>query len=236
MVKVAAIIQARLSSQRLPGKVLKDLHGKTLLERVIGQAQKSSSVDEIWLATSAEPEDDLLEIAGRRLGVSVYRGPLDNVLQRFYETAEHSGADLIVRITADNPLVEPRFIDQGLAALQANRLDYVGMEHVPYGTGIEVFTRQALIRAAQEATSDYEREHVTPYILNHPEKFNMIKIQPELKHLQREDVRLTIDTMEDYVKMYKLFYHLENQKIEVALEQAIQYIDKLPELLHQDGA
>jgi spore coat polysaccharide biosynthesis protein SpsF len=227
MVKVAAIIQARLSSQRLPGKVLKDLHGKTLLERVIGQAKKSSSVDEIWLATSAEPEDDLLEIAGRRLGVSVYRGPLDNVLQRFDETAEQSGADILVRITADNPLVEPSFMDQGLAALRTQGLDYVGMEHVPYGTGIEVFTRLALIQAAQDAISDYEREHVTPYILNHPEKFNMIKLQPELKHLQREDVRLTIDTMEDYVKMYKLFYHLENQKIEVTLEQAIQYIDKL---------
>lgn len=223
MVKVVAIIQARLSSQRLPGKVLKDLNGHTLLERVVYRVRSASTVQEVWLATSVEPEDDLLEIHGKKLGVHIFRGMLDNVLQRYYDTASFSNADLIVRVTADNPLVEPRFIDQGVNVLLNNKVDYIRFEGIPYGTGIEVFTRQALNLAKELAETEYEREHVTPYILNHPEKFKIIRLLPIEEDLRHEDVRLTIDTMEDYVNMYKLFNDLEDKDAEATLEQAIYY-------------
>ncbi|NGZ76111.1 cytidylyltransferase domain-containing protein [Saccharibacillus alkalitolerans] len=224
MVKKVAIIQARLSSSRLPAKVLKSLDGKTLIERVVEKTKQAQRLDEIWIATSTREEDDLLEMESSRLGVFCFRGSLENVLDRFYHAAVSSDADWVVRITADNPLTEPRFIDSGLDYAEKQGVDHVRFEPVPYGSGIEVIRRSALEKAFFHAQSDYEKEHVTPYILNNP-AFNKAVLQPKQQELRRSDIIVTIDTFEQYVQSYKMFRHFNGA--EVTLEQAIHYYEGL---------
>lgn len=227
MVKVAAIIQARLSSTRLPAKVMKDLNGKTLIERVVNQVRVSKVVDEIWIATSTEPEDVLLELMGNKLDIMVFRGDLENVLKRYYDTQCITNADVIVRITADNPFTEPSFIDCGVEYLLSNHLDYVNYEQIPYGTGVEIIRANALEQAHFAATNDYDREHVTPYVRNNKDFFRTGTLIPDQLELCRPDVSLTIDTMEDYVKLYKLINSLEIEEEQVSLTSVVEYYDRL---------
>ncbi|MNB89829.1 3-deoxy-manno-octulosonate cytidylyltransferase [compost metagenome] len=227
MVKVAAIIQARLSSTRLPAKVMKDLNGKTLIERVVNQVRMSKVIDEIWIATSTEPEDDLLELIGNKLDIMVFRGALENVLKRYYDTQCITNADVIVRITADNPFTEPSFIDYGVEYLLSNHLDYVNYEQIPYGTGVEIIRASALEQAHFAATKDYDREHVTPYVRNNKDFFRIGTLIPDQLELCRPDVSLTIDTMEDYVKLYKLISSLEMEEEQVSLTSVVEFYDRL---------
>ncbi|WP_162616278.1 cytidylyltransferase domain-containing protein [Paenibacillus lutimineralis] len=226
MVKVAAVIQARLSSTRLPAKVMKDLNGKTLIERVVNQVRLSKVVDEVWIATSTEPEDDLLELMGNKLGVKVFRGSLGDVLKRYYDTMQISNADIIVRVTADNPFTEPLFIDCGVEYLKLNDLDYVCFDQIPYGSGVEIIRNAALGKAYLSSFEEYDREHVTPYIRNNKDTFKLGKIIPDKLELRRPDVSVTIDTMDDYVKLYKLIKCLEDREHQLSLTNVIEICNK----------
>jgi len=221
MVKTVGIVQARLSSTRLPGKVMKDLCGKTLIQRVIERIQLSGELDEIWIATSDRAEDDLLEYQARSMGVYCFRGSLDNVLERYHQTAEEAEADIVVRVTADNPLTEPRFIDQGVKLLTKSDLDYVRFESIPVGSGSEIITKRALSIAYKEAILPYDQEHVTPYIIQNS-SFKMKKIKPNDRLFQRPDISVTVDTLEQYVQMYRLFNRIGPEN--VTLERAIEYL------------
>lgn len=228
MVKVIAIIQARMSSSRLPGKVMKDLYGETLIERVINQVKKSSVIDEIWLSTSIEAEDDLLQIVGDRLQINVYRGSLINVLQRFHNTSAVSNGDIVVRVTADNPLTEPSFIDNGVKCLIKNKLDYVNYTDIPYGSGVEIISKGALDAAFLNTTDQYDTEHVTPYIIrNKHGRFKNKTLKPKELELRRPDIRVTIDTLDDYIQLYKFFHHIEKNNKVVSLLNVINYYDSI---------
>ncbi|MNE45236.1 3-deoxy-manno-octulosonate cytidylyltransferase [compost metagenome] len=204
---------------------MKDLNGKTLIERVVDQVRLSKSVDEIWIATSTEPEDDLLELMGKELGVNVYRGSLGDVLKRYYDTMCICGADIVVRVTADNPFTEPSFIDYGLDYLLAQDMDYVNYDQVPYGTGVEIFKAKTLELAHFSAYEEYDREHVTPYIKKQGDMFKLGTLVPENAELRRPDISLTIDTMDDYVKLYKLIGALKKQDKVLFLSNAIEIYD-----------
>jgi len=224
--KVAGIIQARMSSRRLPGKVMMDLSGKTLLSRVIDRTRAAKRIDSICVATSAFPEDDVIEIEARRNDVEVFRGDLDNVLMRYCGAADYMGADYVLRITGDNPLTEPSFIDMCSDKILNEDLDYVFVSDVPYGSGAEAISRRALFEALAKADSK-EKEHVTMYLYKNPEDFKNSTIEPP-PWLRRPDIRLTIDTPKDYIFLRKVFsYFYEKGISNIGLRAVIELIDEI---------
>lgn len=163
--RTAAVVQGRMGSQRLPGKVLMDLAGAPMIARVLERAAAASNVDRVVLATSTEPSDDPLAELAVKLGVPCHRGPEDDVLRRVREAAESAWADNVVRVTGDCPLLDPWVLDEVVAALLADGgCDYasnVVERSFPRGLDVEAMTIEALRRIDELATSPEAREHVT---------------------------------------------------------------------------
>ncbi|MBX3480487.1 MAG: glycosyltransferase family protein [Caulobacter sp.] len=196
---ILAVLQARMSSTRLPGKVMMPLAGAPMLVRQIERVARSRRIDRIVVATSANPLDDVLEKTARREGIAVHRGPLDNVLERFLGALAAHPAQTVVRLTADCPFADPDIIDETIEVFEASGADYASNtpphRTFPKGLDIEVMTADALRRAGELATSDEEREHVTWGIYNRPETFRLAY------HSQAADegeVRWTVDRPDDY--------------------------------------
>lgn len=211
--KVIAIIQARMSSTRLPAKVMLDLCGKTLLERVVDRVLLSKVINEIWIATSSEKEDDLVEKLAKKLNVNCYRGSLLNVLERFYQTSKLAEADIIVRITADNPLTEPSFINLSVEEIIRNNYEYVGFENIPLGSGVEAFTMESFEVLRNKNNLDKNNyEHVTSYYYQNREEYNVKKIK-NIYSESKSDIRVTVDTLNDYIFMAKYYHELIEREI-----------------------
>ena len=194
---VVAIIQARMGSQRLPRKVLKDIEGQTMLERVIRRTQLASTIDQIVVATSDESEDEMVAVAAQNLGVHVTRGSEEDVLDRYRQAAIESGAATIVRISADSPLVDPEVTDMIVDALLSNDVDYASNKlepSFPVGLDVEAFSRDALERTWRDAKESYERSHVTVRMYSSPVELRLMPVTttPNLHHM-----RWTVDTRED---------------------------------------
>lgn len=164
---VVAIVQARMTSTRLPGKVLADVGGMPLLQRVIERLQASKLLDEIVIATTTNRQDDPVDALGRQQGVAVFRGDELDVLGRVLQASERAKADVIVRITADCPVIDPGIVDDCIRLRTERGVDYasnVNVRTFPDGLDTEVIRIEALRKAAQEASDPILREHVTPYI------------------------------------------------------------------------
>jgi spore coat polysaccharide biosynthesis protein SpsF len=225
---IVAIIQARMTSSRLRGKAMLDLCGKTVLERVLLRTQCSHVLNDIWLATSFESQDDVLALVGRINSAKVFRGDLYDVLARFCGVIHKSQSDIIVRITADNPFTEARFIDLGVEMLIREKLDYIAFKNIPVGVGVEVVTKEALIYSGQHARDKEDREHVTTFIKKNPEIFKVRFADSPIDELKRPDVSVTIDTLDDYLKLYKALYFAQKKgKPDVSLEDMIFYLDQM---------
>ena len=233
--KIVAIIQARLNSTRQPAKVMLDLCGKTLLQRVIDRVRQAETVDEIWVATSLEPREDVVVHSAESYGTKVYRGDLEDVLARYLGAAQASGADIVVRVTSDNPLADSRFIDMGVKRLLDEGLDYLDFEETPWGAQPFVFTTKALARASDLAAAADEREHVVPYFMRHPETFKTITWTCPIEAIRKPEARVTLDTMDDYVLLYKVFKHFKGDSA-VALEDVLPFIEQLERQSQADQA
>lgn len=174
--RTLAIVQARLSSSRLPGKVLMPLHGQPMILFMLERVKQARRIDELVLATSTDSSDDALAQAVAAAGYTVHRGPLDDVLDRFAGAVRGRSADWVVRLTGDCPLIDPAVVDRVIELAQHQKFDYcTNAEPASYpdGLDVEVMTRDALLAAASEAGLPSEREHVTPFIRNHPERFKL---------------------------------------------------------------
>ena len=207
--KVVAIIQARMGSTRLPGKVLKDLEGETVLARVVNRLRRASLVTDLLVATTDRAEDDAIVKECRSLSVAVSRGDHDDVLDRYFRAAQLAKADVIVRITSDCPLIDPEVTDKTLAAFMEARPDYASNSLVltyPRGLDTEVMSFAALGRAWQGARKPYEREHVTPYIYEHPAEFRLLSVTDDADHSGQ---RWTVDTAEDLEFVRAIYARLE---------------------------
>jgi len=209
-VKTVAIIQARVGSTRLPGKVLLDLAGRTVLERVVERVRRFTLVDEVVVATSELRADDPVAVECARIGVETFRGSESDVLDRFVGAADATGADVCVRLTADCPLLDPGVSDSIISVfLEADgAADYASNkipQSFPRGLDTEVFSREALGRAAREARETYERVHVTAYMYRHPERFSLISVTSDI---DRADWRWTVDTAEDLEFMRQIYGRL----------------------------
>jgi len=224
--KVGAFIQTRMTSSRQPGKAMLDLCGKPLMERVVDRVRAARVVDEIWMCTSVDPSDDVVELKAVELGVKVHRGELEDTAARFMGAATGTDVEVIVRVTGDNPLTETRFIDLGAERLAREGLDYLDFENIPYGAHVWVFTRQALARMVAESSQTFHREHIVPFFYDTPGRFNILRWENPIEALRRPDARITLDTLDDYVRLYRLFHHFRGIG-HVMLEDAIAFLDTL---------
>lgn len=206
--KTLIIVQARMTSTRLPGKVLLPLAGEPMLTRLIERLRRVRRADGIVVATTTNATDDPIAALCAQLGVPCHRGSEHDVLSRYADAARVHGADVVVRITSDCPLIDPALIDQTIAAFDEGGSDYVSNmlpPTWPYGMAVEVFSAAALAQAHAEATQAAEREHVTPFLYWHPERYRLRNVASpvDLSHH-----RWTVDTPEDYALVSRLFDHL----------------------------
>lgn len=193
--KVAAIIQARMGSTRLPGKVLKKICDSPVVMHVVNRVKLCENINEIIVATSVEKENDELVKVLEEEKVKVFRGSEDDVLHRFYKAAKENNVHIVVRVTSDNPLIDYKLLDGLVERLLENNLDYCCNAKFPVGSSGEAFTIHALEKAFENAEKQYDREHVTPYIKEHKEIFKQ-DIMSSYKDLS--NIRITLDTIEDY--------------------------------------
>ncbi|MFX0092660.1 MAG: cytidylyltransferase domain-containing protein, partial [Candidatus Hodarchaeota archaeon] len=201
--KIVAIIQARMRSTRLPGKVMKRLANKPVLWHVVSRLKHAKMIDQIVVATTNLPEDRVIVEFCLSNNIDYFCGSSQDVLSRYYETAKQFQASIVVRITADSPVIEPKIIDKMIERFNeknesGNPLDYLSNRIVrsfPPGLIAEVFSFKVLSIAQREAMKDYEREHVTPFIYQHPDRFSLVNFQQKEDHTH---FRLTLDIEEDY--------------------------------------
>jgi len=227
--KVLAIIQARMGSTRLPGKVLRDLGGEPVLSRVLSRVQRMRRIHEIIVATTEKSADDAIEEAARRNGAAVFRGSEEDVLDRYYRAACSCQAEVVLRITADCPLIDPELSDQVTQRFLTERPDYASnvLERTyPRGLDTEVMTVVALERAWQAASEPYQRMHVTPYLYQHPEAFKLLSVTGEADHSQH---RWTLDTPED-LKFLQAVYARLGKRQDFTWQDVISLVEREPEL------
>ena len=227
--KIVAIIQARMGSTRLPGKVLADLGGYSVLARVVGRLRRSALIDEIVVATTDCVADDAIVRECQRLETAFFRGSENDVLDRYYQAVRNYTAETIVRITSDCPMIDPELVDETIQTLQRQRADYASnvlSRTFPRGLDTEVFTVEALERAHHNANEFYEREHVTPYLYEHPEMFRLASVRGWIDYSQ---YRWTLDTAQDLALLRAIYARFANAD-RFGWRDAIQLMESEPDL------
>ena len=229
--KYLAIIQARCGSSRLPGKVLKDLVGKTVIERVFERVKASKKVDDVIVATSIERNNlPLIELCASR-GIRVFIGSELDVLDRYFQAAKLFLPKYVIRITADCPLIDCKYIDD-LIELTDEKIDYACTDNTsfPVGLDAEVISFEVLKQIWKKARLSSEREHVTLYVKNHPEEYNIKKLICNFKGAAHK--RLTLDHLEDYQLILEVYNHFANLNKADDFDTAdvLEFLDKNPAL------
>ncbi len=207
-INIVAIIQARIGSSRLPAKILKNLSGKPLIYHISNRLKASRLINNIVIATTNSPKDDLLNEWAIQNGISCFRGNEDDVLSRFYYAATEVKADIIVRITGDDPFKDCVIIDNVIEMLISYKLDFACNNFppsFPEGLDVEVFTYSALKEAFEKSNDDFEKEHVTQYFYRNPHLFKTKNFT------YPEDIsflRLTVDTLSDFMLAEEIYNRL----------------------------
>lgn len=230
--KTNAIIQARMASSRLPGKVLLPACGKPMLELLIERMRKSRNVDELWVATTLNPADQAIVDLCESLGVPCHRGSENNVLQRVLECAVASKTDIIVELTGDNPLLDPVLVDRLVEIYKQNNYDFVSnilKPGYPHGMIAQVFSAN-LLQKVNAATDDpLDQEHVTRYIHRNPGRFSLFNLEPAGDEI-RPGLRLTLDTPEDYKLIKMIFENLYPGQPAFSFGDILGFLDARPDL------
>lgn len=223
----SVIVQARMGSTRLPNKILLPLVDKNMVEHVLERAKLIKGVQKVILATTTLEEDNVLETIALNTGVHIYRGSADNVLDRYYQAAKIHEVDHIIRITADCPLIDP-FLSSELLEIYFNHsYDYAHLKGFPRGLDTEVFSYETLFQCIQNANEKYQTEHVTPYIYENSDKFNVYDLESEIDYSQ---LRWTVDTKEDYKAIQTIHNLLSRHVKPYAWESILEIINKHPEI------
>ncbi len=236
--RVVVIIQARMASSRLPGKVLADLGGQPVLAWVVHRAQRARGVDQVVVATSVAAEDSVIAAFCKEQGFACTRGDLHDVLDRYVQAAHEYDADVVVRLTGDCPFIDPGMLADNLHTfLDADpRLDFAanrlpGERTVPIGLDAEICTIGALEIAWREAQEPHQREHVMPFFYEHPQRFRIlhIKHQPDYGHY-----RWTVDTPEDLELVRKVVAHFKDDQF--SWKEVLVLFESQPELARINAA
>jgi spore coat polysaccharide biosynthesis protein SpsF len=211
-----AIVQARMGSRRLPGKVLADIAGQPMLARVVARVRRACTLDEVVVATSRLVEDDPIAELCRQMEVPCSRGSAEDVLDRYHQAAVEHQAEVIVRITGDCPLIDPDLIDETVRGFQSasppvdfacNRLSWD--RTYPIGTDTEVCSRKALDEAWREADRAHQREHVMPYLYEHPDRFRIIQVRSSDPSLG--GLRWTVDEADDLAFVREVYTRFDGR-------------------------
>lgn len=226
-----AIIQTRMGSTRLAGKVLSDIMGKPMVWHVVNRLRHTSKLNDIILAVPDTKENDVLESFAKENNIKYFRGSEENVLSRYYETAKKFKSDLIVRITSDCPLIDPKVVDLVIEKHLNSGADYTSnvlKRTFPRGLDVEVFDFKTLEMAYKQAKQDFQKEHVTSYIYKHTELFHLNSIE------NNEDfsyMRWCVDEIKDLELVREIYSRLyKNNKI-FLLKDIVNLFEKSPELL-----
>ncbi len=228
--KTAAVIQARIASTRLAAKAMMQLSGKPMIAHVIERALAIKGVNSVILATGENSANDPLEKVARDYGITAFRGSEENVLERYYRAVQGTGCTYAMRITGDNPLTDHVSASEALAFVQGRSCDHCSISGIPTGTGVEIISMSALERAYKGACTPYHFEHVTPYIKENPELFVIEKYISGLNN-PFPDIRLTVDTPEDFLLMKKIYDALY-RGAPILLADVITFITANPELVN----
>jgi len=239
MHNIVAIVQARMGSSRLPGKVMKDLVGKPLLHHIIERLQAAKKIDKIVIATSDRPENKVVVQLSKKLDIDYFIGSEDDVLDRYVKAAKHFNAGTIVRITADEPLIDPEIVDEAIVKHMGSGADFTTtMRKIivsdgvypevdrtfPKGVDVEVLSIKALERIAKQATLAEDREHVTLYVHRNEKVFEIAHVDAQGK-LKRPEITLTVDTEEDFNRAEDIFRNLYPKDRAFNTEDIIDFLD-----------
>ncbi len=227
---ITAIIQARTTSSRLPNKVLMNIEEKPMVFWVLKRVAKAKTLKQIILAIPEGRDNDPLAYFAKENKILCYRGSENDVLSRYYEAAKQFKATTIVRITADCPFIDPKIIDQVVLSHKRSKADYTSnvIERTfPRGFDVEVFSFKALEEAYFKAEGNFRREHVTPYFFENPNVFKLHNVMAK-KETARPELRLTVDTKEDFELTEKVYSHFKNKMF--YSRDLIKYLDSRPEL------
>jgi len=228
-----AIIQARMGSTRLPGKVMLPLSNKYVLQQVINRVSQATQVNTVVVATSRKHQDNILARFVPRFGAEIYRGSESDVLGRMYRAANDQDSEVVVRITADCPLLDPTVVDSVVEKLKKTRADYasnIQTRTFPRGFDVEAFSFDSFEQIHNEATGPHHREHVTPYYREHPDKFDLASITSEsvyekTQFQNRTDLRLTLDEASDYDLLQRIYTKIPYDGI-LPSKDATNYVDE----------
>ena len=227
---IGAIIQARMGSTRLPGKIMLPVLDKPVLEHLIDRVRKSSNIDEIIIATSDNKSDDIIEIFCKTQKIKCFRGSEKDVLLRYFEAAKKFSIDTIVRLTSDTPLLDPKVIDKVILKYNESEYDFVSNvfplpRTYPDGYNVEIFSMEILKQVNYEAVKPSDREHVTTFITMQPDKFKKYRVDSE-KDFSK--YRFNLDYKEDF-ELIKVVLEKLNKKTD--LKDIINLLDEHPEIL-----
>jgi len=228
--RTIAIVQARMGSTRLPGKVLLDLGGETVLARGLRRLRRASLIRQVVVATTDSAEDDAIVHECERLGMAHFRGSEEDVLDRYYRAAEAAGAQAVVRITSDCPLVEPEIIDKVIRAFLGRKPDYASntlRRTYPRGLDTEIMTWDALARTWREAQRAYQRSHVTSYMYENPDRFELLAVTGESDY---SSYRWTVDTPEDLSFVRAVYERMGNHD-SFSWREGLALLEREPTLL-----
>lgn len=228
---IAIIVQARMGSTRLPGKVLKQIAGRPMLDYQIERLRRVQGAQKIVVATTTEAADEPIVDYCRAAGVACTRGSESDVLSRYYEAAQLHGATVVVRVTSDCPLLEPELVDLAIDTFQGHGQAYDYVSNMieptwPYGMAVEVFSAAALQEAHREAVAPAEREHVTPFIYWRPQRYRIksLTMQPNLSAL-----RWTVDTPEDFELVSRLLSALVPTQPNFRIPDVLALLERHPD-------
>ena len=231
--KIVVIIQARMGSTRLPRKVIKEILGKPVILWDLDRVSISKLIDEIVVAIPYGEENDVIVDTIKEYNDKIVttRGSENDVLDRYYKAAVQTNADVVVRITSDCPLIDPVVIDNVIEHFLDNDCDYCSNSLIrtyPRGLDTEVFSFKALETAWNEAKKDYEREHVTPYIIENPDKFKLLNVANDidLSHL-----RWTLDTKDDFEFINAVYQNIYPNEEMFLMSDILSLLDAKPELI-----
>ena len=221
------IIQARMGSHRLPGKVLMPLAGNPILSWVVERSRLAKCVDHVIVATTDLPQDDVIESFCRDRKFPVFRGSETDVLQRYVDCAKTFKIDHVVRITADCPFIEPSVIDGCVRRYIESNADYVQNTRLkktfPRGLDVEVCSYELLRKISSKQLKNSEREHVTLYIYHHENEYRIETLEAGEEH-QGADLRLTVDTPEDYAFCKRITEHFRSAGLNLRVAEVIKFV------------
>ena len=228
-------MQARSSSSRLPGKVLKPILGEPMLIRQIERINRCKKLSRLIVATSNEESDDFLSKELEEREIKIFRGELDDVLDRFYQAAKLYKPAHVVRLTGDCPLADPKIIDLVISEHVKNNVDYtsnISPPTYPDGLDVEIMRFSVLENVWQHATEQSDREHVTLYIRNHPEKYSQYNVVSDKDYSK---LRWTVDEDSDYIYIKKIYEALSQSNPQFGFEEILEYIEENPSMKNNNS-